>query len=102
MEHDLAIMLAAAILLALLRLLPEFRILVTPNGVKCSGALLQGRATAIEYFFVSVLKFRGQLKITGRQTSTGDVKLRFRGKISEKDRQRFCEFLPALLQLASS
>jgi len=99
MEHDLAIILAAGILLTLLRLLPEFQILVSPNRVRCSGALLSRHTSAIEYFFVSVLKFRGRVKITGRQTSSGDLKLHFHGKISDEDRKRFSDFLPALLAL---
>ena len=96
MEHDLAIILLATLLLAVLRLLPEFRILVSPTFVRCAGAPLRGYETAVEYFFRTVLAYRGTLTVTGRQTHHGRLKLRFRGKISDHDRRRVYEFLTAL------
>ncbi len=97
MEQDLAIILIATVLLSLLRLLPEFRIWVTPSVVKCSGAPLRGHETSVEYFFHEVLKYRGCLTISGRHTQSGRLQLRFRGKISDDDRRMVSEFLPALL-----
>ncbi len=97
MEQDLAIIFTATILLAWLRLLPEFRIWVTPSVVRCSGAPLRGHEASVEYFFHFVLDYRGQLTITGRNTQTGRLKLRFRGKISDDHRRKVSEFLPALL-----
>lgn len=99
MEYDLAILFAITILLALLRLLPEFRIWVTPISVECSGALLQGHESAITYLFHTVLKSQGPLKVTGRQTGHGRLKLRFYGEISTGDRQQVRDFLSALLRL---
>lgn len=96
MEHDLAIIFAATIVLALLRLLPEFRIWVTPVAIRCAGEPLHGHETAVEYYFRSVLNYHGQLTISGRHTHRGRLKLRFRGQISELDRELVSAFLTAI------
>jgi hypothetical protein len=96
MEQDLAIIFAATIILALLRLLPEFRIWATPVVIRCSGEPLKGHERSVEYYFRTVLDYRGTLTITGRHTNSGRLKLRFRGKISDNDRQLVSAFLTAI------
>ncbi len=96
MEQDLAIIITAAVILALLRLLPEFRIWVTPVMVRCSGAPLRGHERSVEYYFRSVLNYRGNLTVSGRHTQSGRLKLRFRGKVSDDDRKVVLAFLTAI------
>lgn len=96
MESLLFIALAAAILAAMFRPRPEFRVRIAAGKVRVSGAVPRGKAAVICEFFETQFPHVPSATVAGSRRD-GRLRLTIRGRISRGECQQIRNFLLTVL-----
>lgn len=75
----------------------EFVITARPGAVRCKGKMAGTARIEIEQFFRNDLQPSSTWKVFGDRAANGILHLRFRGRMTDADRQRIRNFLLATL-----